>query len=55
MKKKEYFAKIIAKDEKGLHLISAYCAGSKIKINDIKFLKSNLPKHLLEYYFLSYL
>jgi len=37
MKKKEYFAKIIAKDEKGLHLISAYCAGSKIKINDIKF------------------
>ena len=41
MKKKEYFAKIIAKDEKGLHLISAYCAGSKIKINDIKFLKSN--------------
>ena len=24
MKKKEYFAKIIAKDEKGLHLISAY-------------------------------
>ena len=41
MKKNEYFAKIIAKDENGLHLISAYCAGSKIKINDIKFLKSN--------------
>ena len=41
MKKKEYFAKIIAKDEKGLHLISAYCTGSKVKINDIKFLKSN--------------
>ena len=41
MKKKEYFAKIIAKDEKGLHLVSAYCAGSKVKINDIKFLKSN--------------
>ena len=41
MKKKEYFAKIIAKDEKGLHLISAYCTGSKIKINDIKYLKSN--------------
>ena len=41
MKKKEFFAKIIAKDEKGLHLISAYCTGSKIKINDIKYLKSN--------------
>ncbi len=41
MEKKGYFAKIIAKDEKGLHLISAYCNGSKVKINDIKFLKSN--------------
>ena len=41
MEKKGYFAKIIAKDEKGLHLISAYCTGSKIKINDIKYLKSN--------------
>ena len=38
---KEYFAKIIAKDENGLKLISAYCSGAKVKINDIKFLKKN--------------
>ena len=41
MKKKEYFAKIIAKDEKGLNLISAYCAGAKAIMKNIKFLKSN--------------
>ena len=38
---KEYFAKIIAKDQKGLHLISACCAGSKLKIKNIKYLKNN--------------
>ena len=41
MKIKEYFAKIIAKDQKGLNLISAYCAGAKVIIKNIKFLKSN--------------
>ncbi len=41
MKKKEYFAKIIAKDQKGLHLISACCAGAKVKIKNIKFLQAN--------------
>ena len=41
MNNKEYFAKIIAKDEKGLNLISAYCAGAKVTIKNIKFLKSN--------------
>ncbi len=41
MKKKEYFAKIIAKDQKGLHLISACCTGAKIKIKNIKYLESN--------------
>jgi hypothetical protein len=39
--KKGYFAKIIAKDKKGLQLISAHCSGSKVKIKDIKFLESN--------------
>tara|TARA_B100000029_G_scaffold363235_1_gene356297 strand:- start:79 stop:474 length:396 start_codon:yes stop_codon:yes gene_type:complete len=38
---KEYFAKIIAKDQKGLHLISACCEGAKVKIKNIKYLKSN--------------
>ena len=38
---KEYFAKIIGKDVNGLKLISAYCSGAKVKINDIKFLKKN--------------
>ena len=47
---KKFLAKIIAKDEKGLHLISAYCAGSKIKINDIKFLKSNKIFLLLRFF-----
>ena len=38
---KKFFAKIIAKDIEGLKLISAYCSESKLKINDIKYLKSN--------------
>ena len=38
---KKYLAKIIAKDNQGLKLISAFCSGSKIKINDLKYLKKN--------------
>ena len=38
---KKYFAKIIATDNEGLHMISTCCAGAKIKISDIKFLQSN--------------
>lgn len=38
---KKYLAKIIATDNEGLQVISAYCAGAKVKISDIKFLKSN--------------
>ena len=41
MDKKEYLAKIIAKDLNGLQLISAYCAEAKIKIKDIKYLTGN--------------
>ncbi len=39
--KKEYFAKIIAKDQNGLQLISAYCSGAKVIIKNIKYLKKN--------------
>ena len=38
---KNYLAKIIAKDNNGLHLISACCSGAKVKIKEIKFLKKN--------------
>ncbi len=38
---KKYLAKIIATENKGLQMISACCAGAKVKISDIKFLKSN--------------
>ena len=38
---KKYLAKIIATDNEGLQVISACCANSKVKILDIKFLKSN--------------
>ena len=38
---KKYLAKIIATDSEGLQIISACCANSKVKISDIKFLKSN--------------
>ena len=37
----KYLAKIIATDYEGLQLISACCAGAKVKISDIKFLRSN--------------
>ena len=38
---KRYLTKIIANDNEGLQVISACCAGAKVKISDIKFLKSN--------------
>ena len=38
---KRYLAKIIAKDSQGLQLIAACCAGSKVKINEIKYLPTN--------------
>ena len=38
---KRYLAKIIAKDSQGLQLISAYCAGAKVKVNEIKYLSKN--------------
>ena len=38
---KKYLAKIIANDSEGLQVISACCAGSKVNISNIKYLKSN--------------
>ena len=38
---KSYLAKIIANDKDGLQMISACMTGAKIKLSDIKFLKSN--------------
>ena len=38
---KKYLAKIIAKDNIGLKLISAYCFEAKVKINELKYLKKN--------------
>ena len=38
---KTYFAKIIAKDQQGLQVISAHCSESKINVNEIKYLKKN--------------
>jgi hypothetical protein len=38
---KKYFAKIIATDTEGLQMISACCAGAKVKVADIKYLQSN--------------
>jgi len=39
--KKRYLAKIIALDNEGLQIVSACCAGAKVKLSDIKYLKSN--------------
>ena len=39
--KKRYFSKIIANDNEGLQIISACCAGAKLKVTDIKYLKKN--------------
>ena len=38
---KKYLAKIIATDNEGLQMISACCAGAKVKTSGIKFLQSN--------------
>ena len=38
---KKYLAKIIATDNEGLQMISACCAGSKVKVSEIKYLQSN--------------
>ncbi|MFL2884939.1 MAG: DUF2948 family protein [Candidatus Pelagibacter sp.] len=38
---KKYLAKIIATDKEGLQMISTCCAGAKVKISEIKFLRSN--------------
>ncbi len=37
----KYLAQIIATDNEGLQMISAYSAGAKIKLSDIKYLGSN--------------
>ena len=38
---KKYLAQIIATDNEGLQMISACVAGGKVKVADIKYLKSN--------------
>ena len=38
---KKYLARIIANDNEGLQIISACCEGAKVKIGDIKYLKTN--------------
>ena len=38
---KKYLAKIIAKDNHGLKLISAFCFEAKVKISNLKYLKKN--------------
>ena len=38
---KKYLAKIIAKDNQGLKVISACCYEAKIKINELKYLKKS--------------
>ena len=38
---KKYLAKIIASDNEGLQMISAYSAGAKVKVSDIKYLLEN--------------
>ena len=39
--KKEYLAKIIAKDNDGLQMISACCAEAKVNVSEIKYLPKN--------------
>ena len=39
--KKKFLAKIIAIDSEGLQIVSACCEGAKVKLSDIKYLKSN--------------
>ena len=37
----KYLARIIASDQEGLQMISACSSGSKVKVEDIKYLKSS--------------
>ena len=37
----KYLAKIIASDNEGLQMISAYSTGAKVKVSDIKYLSEN--------------
>ena len=37
----KFISKVIARDIEGLNLISAYCHNSKVKIENIKYLKNN--------------
>ena len=37
----KYLAKIIANDQEGLQMISAYVSGSKTRVDDIKYLASS--------------
>ena len=37
----KYLAKIIASDQEGLQMISAYSSGASVRIGDIKYLASN--------------
>ena len=38
---KKYLAKIIATDNEGLQMISACCAGAKLRVSEIKYLQLN--------------
>ena len=38
---KKFFAKILARDNQGLQMISACCAGAEVKLADIKYLKKS--------------
>ena len=38
---KKYLAQIIATDNEGLQMISAYSSGARVKVSDIKYLASN--------------
>ena len=38
---KKYFAKILARDNEGLQMISACCAGAEVNVVDIKYLQKS--------------
>ncbi len=38
---KKFLAKIIATDNEGLQMISACCAGAKLRVSEIKYLQLN--------------
>ena len=45
---KKYLAKIIATDNEGLQMISACCAGAKVKISNIKFLQKFTKNKIMD-------